>query len=151
VFFVTDVLYNWISQFKINCKNVWRINSFSKLLLKRLWQIWPRWSWPLPQRPQNHWVPLLPRTDVLTKFDKGRSRRSWVIDQKQKCYRRMYRPTARMTCAKQYALSSKMGGIIMLHATTQNSDKNALTSAENHRSLWKWKLTIKEAETKPLG
>jgi len=28
VFFVTDVLYNWISQFKISCTNVWRRNSF---------------------------------------------------------------------------------------------------------------------------
>ena len=43
VFFVTDVLYNWISQFKISSTNVWRRNSFSKLLLKRFWQIWPRW------------------------------------------------------------------------------------------------------------
>jgi len=31
-FFVTNVLYNWISQFKIR-------NSFSKLLLKRFWHI----------------------------------------------------------------------------------------------------------------
>jgi len=37
VFFVTDVLYNWISQFKISCTNVWRRNSFSKLLLKQVW------------------------------------------------------------------------------------------------------------------
>ena len=32
-FFVTDVLYNWISQFKISCTNVCRKKSFSKLLL----------------------------------------------------------------------------------------------------------------------
>ena len=30
---VTDVLYNWISQFKISCTKVWRRSSFSKLLL----------------------------------------------------------------------------------------------------------------------
>ena len=47
VFFVTDVLYHWISQFKISCTNVWRRNSFSKVLLVRLWQIWPQWPWPL--------------------------------------------------------------------------------------------------------
>ena len=44
--FVTDILYNWISQFKLSCTNVWR-NSFSKLLLERFWQIWPWWPWPL--------------------------------------------------------------------------------------------------------
>ena len=32
--FFTYVLYNWISEFKISCTNVWRRNSFSKLLLK---------------------------------------------------------------------------------------------------------------------
>jgi len=37
VFFVTDVLYNWISQFKISCTNEWRRNSFSKLLLNGFW------------------------------------------------------------------------------------------------------------------
>ena len=46
-FFVTDVLYNWISQFKISCTNVCRRNSFSKLLLKRFWHISPWWPWPL--------------------------------------------------------------------------------------------------------
>jgi len=30
-FFVTDVLYNWISQSKISCTNVWRRNSFSEI------------------------------------------------------------------------------------------------------------------------
>jgi len=48
VFFVTDVLYNWISQFKISCTNEWRRNSFSKLLLNGFWQIWPGelYLWP---------------------------------------------------------------------------------------------------------
>jgi len=30
-FFVTDVLYNWIRQFKISCTNVWR-NSFWEIV-----------------------------------------------------------------------------------------------------------------------
>ena len=51
--FVTDVLYNWTSQFKISSTNVWRRNSFSKLLLKRFWQIIPRWPWPLTQWAPN--------------------------------------------------------------------------------------------------
>jgi len=40
VFFVTDVLNNGISQFKISCTNVWRRHSFSKLLLERILYIW---------------------------------------------------------------------------------------------------------------
>jgi len=34
-FFVTDVLYNYISQFKISCTHICIRNSFSKLLLKQ--------------------------------------------------------------------------------------------------------------------
>jgi len=48
--FVTDVLYNWISQFKISCTNVWRRNSFWDCYLnnlKQFWHIWPWWQWPL--------------------------------------------------------------------------------------------------------
>ena len=32
-------------------------------------------------------VPLLPRMDVWTKFEVGRTRRFWVIDRKRKGYR----------------------------------------------------------------
>jgi len=41
-------------------------------------------------------VPLLPRTNVWTKFEEGRSRHSPVIDQKRK----------RLTFAKQYYIPS---------------------------------------------
>ena len=55
VFFVSDVLYNWNGQFKISCTDVGRRNSFSKLLLKRFWHIWPWWPWPLIQWPENQY------------------------------------------------------------------------------------------------
>ena len=38
--------------------------------------------------PKINRVPLLPRTDVWTKFEEGRSRRSRVIDWKRNGYRR---------------------------------------------------------------
>ena len=78
VFFVTDVLYNWISQFKISCTNVWRRNSFLKLLLKPFWQIWPGDLWP--SDPKNNRVSLLSKMDVWTKFEEGRARHSQVIE-----------------------------------------------------------------------
>jgi len=31
-FCVTDVVYNWISQFKTSCTNVWRRNSFREIV-----------------------------------------------------------------------------------------------------------------------
>ena len=43
-------------------------------------------------------VPLLPRMNVWTKFEEGRSRHSWVIDQKQKGYMRTNQSTDRPTC-----------------------------------------------------
>jgi len=45
-------------------------------------------------------------TDLWTKFEEGSSKRSRVIDQKRKGYRRTDQPT----CAKQYALSSSKWG-----------------------------------------
>ena len=56
--------------------------------------------------PNINIVLLLHRMIVLTKFEEGMSRRSWVIDRKQKGYRRTDRPT----CSKPYALSSSKGG-----------------------------------------
>jgi len=38
-----------------------------------------------------------PRTDVWTKFEEGRSKRSRVIDRKRKGYRQRNRPTDRQT------------------------------------------------------
>ena len=43
--------------------------------------------------PKIKWVHLLIKMDVWTKFEKGRSRRSGVIDQKRKGYRLTDRPT----------------------------------------------------------
>ena len=84
VFLVTDVLYNWISQFKISCTHVWIRNSwFSKLLVKRFWQIWPGDLDLSPSDPKIDRVPLLPRTDVWTMFEEGRSWSSREIDRKQ--------------------------------------------------------------------
>ena len=54
-------------------------------------------------------VPLLPMMDVWTNFEDGRSRRSGVIDRKQKGYRR----TDRQTSAKQNALFFSKGDIII--------------------------------------
>ena len=85
------------------------------LSLKSFWHFWPRWPWPLIQWSQDSSVPLLPRMDVWTQFEDGRSRRSRVIYWKRKGYRRTegqtYRQTDWPTCAKQYALSSLKGGI----------------------------------------
>jgi len=53
----------------------------------------------------------MPWTDVWTKFEEGRSRLSQVIDLKRKGNRRTDRQTDRLTCAKQYTLSSSKGGI----------------------------------------
>ena len=41
-----------------------------------------RWPWPLIQSRQIKSVPLLPGMYVWTKFEEGRSRRSWVIERK---------------------------------------------------------------------
>ena len=115
-FFVTDVLYNWINQFKISCTNVWRRNSFSKIvnlgtfdpgdlvtpvslgflcclgwMSGQSWRkagqgvielmIWNGFGtfnpgdldlWPRDSKIYR--VPLLPRTDVWTKFEEGISR-----------------------------------------------------------------------------
>ena len=43
--------------------------------------------------PKIKWVHLLSKMDVWTKFEKGRSRRSGVIDQKRNGYRLTDRPT----------------------------------------------------------
>ena len=43
--------------------------------------------------PKIKWVHLLTKMDVWTKFEKGRSRRSGVIDQKRNGYRLTDRPT----------------------------------------------------------
>ena len=107
MFFATDVLYNWISQFKISYTNVWRRNPF--------WEIvsWPLTLWPSatqdgyvdqvwrrlvkvfssywngldkfdhrdldlwPSDPKINRVPLLHRKDVWTRYEKGRLRRYW--------------------------------------------------------------------------
>ena len=77
-FFVTDALYNWISQIKISCTNVWSRNPFFGNChlnnWKRFRNIWPRWPWSLTNWHQNR-VSLLTRMDVWTKFEAGRSRR----------------------------------------------------------------------------
>ena len=57
------------------------------------WHIWPQWPWSLTQWPRIDRVPVLPRTDVWTKFEEGRSRHSRVIDRKRKGYRRTNLPT----------------------------------------------------------
>jgi len=31
--FLSDVLYNWISQFKISCTHLWRRNSFWEIVI----------------------------------------------------------------------------------------------------------------------
>ena len=41
---------------------------------KRFRHIWSRWPWPLTQWLKINWIPLLPRMDVWTKFEEGRSR-----------------------------------------------------------------------------
>ena len=80
VFFVTDVLYNWISQFKISFKYVWRRNCY----LNDLGRFDPGELDPWPSDASINRVPLLPRMDMWDKFEEGRSRRSRVIDWKQK-------------------------------------------------------------------
>ena len=65
--FVTDVLYNWISQFKISCTNVWRRNLFSKLFLKTMLAHLTLVTLTSDSKIKR--VPLLPRMDVWTKFE----------------------------------------------------------------------------------
>ena len=116
VFFATDVLYNWFSQFKISCTNVWRRNSFSKLL--------NGFGTFDSGDPKINRVPLLPRTDVWTKFEECRSRRSWVIDQKWKGYRRTdYRPI----CAKQSPLFFEGGHNNVFLLNIQDKDKSLVS------------------------
>jgi len=45
-----------------------------------------------PSDPRIYIVPLLPRMDMWTKFEEGRSRHSRVIDRKQKGYKPTDRP-----------------------------------------------------------
>ena len=76
--------------------------------------------------PCNHKinrVHLLPWTNVWTKFDEGRSRRSRVIDLKWKGYRRTDTPT----CAKQYALSSSKGAWKNKNNTAEQPNINMYT------------------------
>ena len=65
---------------------------FGKLLLKQsdmvLTHLTPVTLTFDPVTPNR--VPLLSRADVWTNFEEGRSRRSQVIDQKRKGYRRTY-------------------------------------------------------------
>jgi len=57
---------------------------FGKLLLKQSATVLTHLTWwPLTQWPQIK--PLLPGTDVWTKFEEGRSRRSRVIDRNWFC------------------------------------------------------------------
>ena len=83
VFLVTYVLYNWISQFKISCTIVWRRNSFSNCYLIFLGRFDPSELDLWPSNPKMNSVPLLPRMDVWTKFEEGRSRHSRVIEWKR--------------------------------------------------------------------
>ena len=86
-FFVTNVLYNWIRQFKISCTNVWRRNSFWEIVTKTIRNGFvtfdPGDLYLWPSDPKINRVPLLPRMDVWTKIEEGRSRHSWVIDRKR--------------------------------------------------------------------
>ena len=99
-FFVIDVLYTWISQFKSctmkkkfisgNCYLIW--NGFDTVdLCDFVWlDLWP-------SDPKINMVLLLPRVVVCTKSEEGRSWRSWVIGRKWKGYRWTYRQTDRQT------------------------------------------------------
>ena len=89
----------------VSCTNVGKRNSFSKLLLKRFWHIWPWWPWP--SDPIINRVPLLPRMDVWTKFEVGQRVLQLLIGNEKVTDGQTDRPT----CAKQYALSSSKGSI----------------------------------------
>ena len=85
-FFVTDVLYNWISDFKISTTHVWRRNSFWEIVIKQ------------SETFLAHWTLLTLTFDPVTQksvgflcfpgwmrgpSDEGRSRNTQVIDRKQ--------------------------------------------------------------------
>ena len=86
-FFVTDVLYNWIGQFKISGTNVWRRNLLLEIVTqtvkKWFWHIWPWWYDLWPSDPKINRVPLLSMMNVWTKYEVGRSRLSRVVQQKR--------------------------------------------------------------------
>ena len=74
---------------------------FGKLLVKQLEMVLAHLT--LTFEPKIKSVPLLPRTDVWTKFEEGRSRCYWLETKRLQ--------TDQLICAKQYALSSSKGGM----------------------------------------
>ena len=118
-FFITDVLYNWISQFKVVVQMYEEEIHFGKLLLKQ------------SEIVLAHLIPVTLTFNLVTPKSKcflcylgwmcgpslrKEGRHSQVIDWKRIGYRRTYRQTYQPTCAQQYALSSSKGGIIKLHS-----------------------------------
>ena len=121
-FFVTDVLYNWIHEFKLSCTKCMKKELiFGNCYFNNLKQFGT-----FDPGDLNLW-PSDSRMDVWTKFEGGRSRRSRVIDRKRKGYRQTYRPTDWVTCAKQYPFSTSKRGYknhIYCHSKNTKSCSN---------------------------